>query len=357
MTTKAKLFLAKLLIVFSVVFIFLGVYLQFGVNKLMDPKKDVTVVAGADETVSVTPGDKDNISEELPGETKPVVTPTPNPEKTPWVTETPFPNISITPSRTPIATQTPVATPVPTPVATPVPVAPQPTPSVSDTNIKLRANLENTYGIKIKYGDEIANYSVGGMSTTKIDDATAQVALNNLAQTLALYPSEFFQEIEKDGYPLTIYLIKRYSKANVTGVTDSTYKNVIISIATDYPFADTLHHEVYHYVEKYMFSNGGRFTSWGTLNPLEFKYGSFVNSYAYSRTFSEDAFFVNTYAQTDEYEDRASTFEYMMMNTKASCLNKGKTVWLKAKTMSEQIDYFFDSVSGDVTEYWERYVY
>ena len=171
------------------------------------------------------------------------------------------------------------------------------------------------------------------------------------------YPKGFFQEISNNGYPLTIYLIKRYSTANVTGVTDSTYNNMVISIATDYSFDDTLHHEVYHYVEKYIFSKGFRFTSWNTLNPADFSYGTINANYAYSRTYSEDAFFVNSYAQTDEYEDRASTFEYMMMKNKASCLNYGKTVWLKAKTMCEQIDYFLDSVSSNVTEYWERHVY
>ena len=47
----------------------------------------------------------------------------------------------------------------------------------------------------------------------------------------------------------------------------------------------------------------------------------------------------------------------MMKKNKASCLNYGKTVWLKAKTMSEQIDYFFNTVNPTVTEYWERHIY
>ena len=106
-----------------------------------------------------------------------------------------------------------------------------------------------------------------------------------------------------------------------------------------------------------MLKSGATFTSWNGLNPAGFKYGVIDSAYSYSRDFSQDAFFVNSYAMTDQYEDRASTFEYMMKTNKASCLNYGKTIWLKAKTMSEQIDYFFNTVTPTVTEHWERHLY
>lgn len=343
MTTKAKMFLAKLLIFFSIVLIIFGVYLQFNDNYVLDPKKDVTVVAGADDNISVTPVDKDDVEsvDDKPEEVEQTtpVTPTPTPSQTPSV-------VKPSPSSTPTPQQ---------PVTPPV----QPTtPTIDETNYTLRNEIETKYGITVKYGSEVSGYNVGGMSTTIISDATeSRTALNNLKSTLSLYPNGFFQEIANNGFPLTIYLIKRYSTANVTGVTDSTNRSIIISIATDYDFDDTLHHEVYHYIEKYIFSKGFRFTSWNTLNPADFTYGIINNNYAYSRVYSADAPFVNSYAQTDEYEDRASTFEYMMMPNKASCLNTGKPVWLKAKTMSEQIDYFLETVKPNVTEYWERFVY
>ena len=46
----------------------------------------------------------------------------------------------------------------------------------------------------------------------------------------------------------------------------------------------------------------------------------------------------------------------MMFANKASCLNNGKPVWKKAKYMAEQLDYYFNSVSPNVTEYWERHL-
>ena len=232
------------------------------------------------------------------------------------------------------------------------------TPTIEEKNATLRNTIQNTYGVVVKYGNETSSYSVGGMSTIAISDANIiNTALVNLNKALALYPSGFFQEVKGKGYPLTFYLIKRYSKDNVTGVTDSSSKNIVISIATDYDFADTFHHEVYHYMERYILSTGFTFTSWNTLNPSGFNYGTFNGSYSYAKTFSEDAFFVNTYAMTDQYEDRASTFEYMMKSSKASCFNYGKTIWLKAKTMCEQIDYFFSTVTESNKEHWERHVY
>ena len=46
----------------------------------------------------------------------------------------------------------------------------------------------------------------------------------------------------------------------------------------------------------------------------------------------------------------------MMATSKASCLNYGKRIWLKAKYMADQMDLFFETVSPNVTEYWERYL-
>lgn len=318
MNTKAKLFLGKLLIVFSVFLVLLGITLMFsGDEKILHPIYDVTIISKADnETVSITTVAAD---EEIIDDTATKV------EK------------DINPSDN---AQSSVK------------------PSVEDVSLLLRNEIEKTYGVTVKYASETNWYSVGGMSTTPISNpVVSQNALINLNAALSLYPQGFFQEIKSKGYPLTLYLIERYSTDNVTGVTDSSNKNVVISVATDYDFIDTFHHEVYHYIERYILNSGGKFTSWNSLNPAGFKYGVIDSAYSYSRDFSQDAFFVNSYAMTDQYEDRASTFEYMMKTNKASCFNYGKTIWLKARTMSEQIDYFFNTVTPTVTEYWERHIY
>ncbi len=229
---------------------------------------------------------------------------------------------------------------------------------IDATNNDLRNSIQNRYGITVRYGAETNGYTVGGLSSIMLSDANRiNELLNSLNYNLSLYPSGFFQETKQGDYSLTIYLLKRYSQENVTGITDSTTKNVVISLATDYSFVESLHHELYHYIEKYMFYRGANYTTWNSLNPVGFNYGKTNTAISYVNTQDPYASFVNIYAQTDEYEDRASTFEYMMSTSEASCLVTGTTIWKKAKYMCEQIDAVFQSVSPSVTEYWERYIY
>ena len=233
-----------------------------------------------------------------------------------------------------------------------------PATSIETTNDNLRRTIENTYGITVRYGVETNGYTVAGLSTVRLADSNRiNQLLNELNSNLALYPAGFFNETKQAGYTLTIYLIKQYSQANVTGITDSTTKNILISLATDYSFTESLHHEIYHYIEKYMYAKGANYTTWNTLNPVGFSYGNTNNSYSYVSTGNINASFVNNYAQTDQYEDRASTFEYMMDDTEAGCLQTGTPIWKKAKYISEQIDAVFQTVSPNVLEHWERYVY
>jgi hypothetical protein len=226
----------------------------------------------------------------------------------------------------------------------------------SDPNDELRTNMESTYSIDIKYGDEVKGYSVGGMNVyTETNDTVINKALNKLNNDLSLYPSGMLNEVQ-DSSKLSIYLVRNYSKKTVTGVTDSTGNPIIISISTERDFDDTVHHELYHYFEKYMTSKGASYTSWNSLNPTTFNYGSTDTSLVYSKTLSPDAFFVNVYSQTNAAEDRASTFEYMMASSKASCLNIGNPVNKKATYMSNMMDYYINSCSSSTIEYWERYL-
>ena len=231
-------------------------------------------------------------------------------------------------------------------------------PTVDETNNSLRVDLQNKYGIVIKYGSETNGYNVGGMSTTSISNAyTVQTALNNLSNSLSLYPNGFFQEIKNGGIPLTLYLIQKYSQSGVTGATDSNLYRATISIAVDYPFADSFHHEVYHYMDRYIEKKGGSYSKWTLYNPQGFEYNRGANStLSYSVTGNPSSYFVNNYAQTAAAEDRASTFEYMMANSRISCFNPGKPVWNKANHMSEVVDLAFNSVSPNVIEHWERFV-
>ena len=346
MTRKSRIRLAEVLIAFSFVLIITGIGLNLENHSLINPVTNTHVVGTTNtEGINITTTDDISIDDV---ETTPEGT---SPESsTESTTENTTPPAQSAPSNSGGTTsQTPSYQPS------------QPdnnTPSIEDTNNTLRNNIQNTYGITVKYGAETNGYSVGGLSSIMLSDTNRiNEVLSALNYNLSLYPSGFINETKQGGYNLTIYLLKRYSQANVTGITDSTTKNVVISLATDYSFTESLHHELYHYVEKYMYTRGANYTTWNTLNPSGFSYGNVNDSLSYTTGNNAYASFVNSYAQTDEYEDRASTFEYMMATSEASCLITGTTIWKKAKYMCEQIDAVFQTVSPTTTEYWERYVY
>ncbi len=341
MTKERQITLAKVLLSFSLVLILLGVALNLESQALVSPITNTHVIGQAENSdINITTTDKPVTVTEEEQETT-------APENS--NTETNNTNSGTQNTNTNTNTKTPTQ-PSQTPQA--------PTPSIEEVNNNLRKSIETSYGITVRYGVETNGYTVAGLSTVRLTDSNRiNQLLNELNNNLSLYPSGFFDETKQAGYTLTIYLIKQYSQQNVTGITDSTTSNILISLATDYSFTESLHHEIYHYIEKYMYAKGANYTTWNTLNPIGFNYGETNNSYSYVSTGNINASFVNTYAQTDQYEDRASTFEYMMDDTEAGCLQTGTPIWKKAKYISEQIDAVFQTVSPNVLEYWERYVY
>ena len=339
MTKEKQITLAKVLLSFALVLILLGIAFHLESQTLINPITNTHVIGKSDNSdINITTTDTPVTSTE---EESTPSTETKNPE-------TGNTNTSENPNSSGGSNQV---------TEQPSPPAPQ-TPSIETTNDNLRKSIENSYGITVKYGIETNGYTVAGLSTVRLTDSNRiNQLLNELNNNLALYPNGFFNETKQAGYTLTIYLIKQYSQANVTGITDSTTKNILISLATDYSFTESLHHEIYHYIEKYMYAKGANYTTWNTLNPVGFNYGDTNSSYSFVSTGNINASFVNTYAQTDQYEDRASTFECMMDDMDARCLQTGTPIWKKAKYISEQIDAVFQTVSPNVLEYWERYVY
>lgn len=230
---------------------------------------------------------------------------------------------------------------------------------VIDENDILRRSIEDTYGIKVKYGDEVSNYQAGSMNVTPIlDKEIIKNGLEQLKETLKLYPQDFFREFLNEDLSLEVFLIKSYSKDNVTGVTDLFGNRVIVSIAMDYPCFESFNHEIYHYIEHFIVRKQGEFSAWNMYNPNDFSYGTVNSNYSYTKTQKADSVFVNNYAQTNPYEDRASTFEYMMASNKIPCFNSSDyPIWKKSSYMALMIDTYFDTVSPSVIDYWERFIY
>ena len=341
---------ATILFAISFVLLAYGFILDFNSeHRLIDPIRDVVESSNETNVIHIETVDKD--SEEITTE-KPTTTvekPTNN-DKNNNSTKNNNGNKS-SGGKNNTSTKTINSKTTPTPTQNPV-------TTIDEVNNRLRKNIESTYDITIKYGSETAGYSIAGSTTEPITNSTTiNSQLVRLETALKVYPQGLFREIKNGGMPLTILLINRYSDNAITGVTDSSYSYANISIAATHPFEDSFYHESYHYIERYLFKKGASFSNWDSLNPPEFAgWGTINGSLSYANTFSPHAPFVNNYAQTEAAEDRASTFEYMMASSKASCLNRGNTVWLKGKYIADTMDLVLYSVTPNTTEYWERYL-
>ena len=360
MSNKSRVILARVMIFCSVILIGSGVYLNLQETKpIIDPVSDVTTPDNDNVIITTNDGmpptvTNDNDSDKTGNNDN--ATAVPNDSTS---SDTPVPNNTTTSGNTGNTSSTgntsgtnTNSTPSPSP-------APEPEPApVVDQNVIFRKSIEDTYGVKVFYGNETSGYSVGGMSTTVIPDSSISSALTQLNDALATYPVGFFQEFLNKNINVNVYLIKNYSANNVTGVTDTSFKRINISIAMDFPFNESFHHEVLHAIEYYIERSGGKFTSWNSFNPADFSYGSENKDYSYSVTGEASSYFVNNYAQVSQSEDRASTFEYMTASKRYSCFDShGYPIWKKSDYLSRMIDTYFNTVTPEVIDYWERYVY
>lgn len=362
MSNKSRVILARVMIFCSVILIASGVYLNLQETKpIIDPVSDVTTPDN--DSVIITTNDgmpptatNDNDSDKTGNSDN--ATAVPNDSTS---SDTPVPNNTTTSGNTGNTSSTGNTSGTntnSTPSPSPAPDSEPEQAPVVDQNVIFRKSIEDTYGVKVFYGNETSDYSVGGMSTTVIPDSSISSALTQLNDALATYPVGFFQEFLNKNINVNVYLIKNYSANNVTGVTDTSFKRINISIAMDFPFNESFHHEVLHAIEYYIERSGGKFTSWNSFNPADFSYGSENKDYSYSVTGEASSYFVNNYAQVSQSEDRASTFEYMTASKRYSCFDShGYPIWKKSDYLSRMIDTYFNTVTPEVIDYWERYVY
>lgn len=353
---KSKKFLIFIIFLFSFFLVGGGLYLLYDSKKIIDPVKDVEIIV-TEDGVNITDNadeEKPQSEESQPGE---VTEQESNSEPIPDNSNNNVTTNSNTNSSGNNSNSDTNSNPPALDTSDSQNVQQSQQITIEQENDNFRINLQNTYNVKIFYGNEVSGYSVGGMSSSIMTDPyKIKSVLLELSEDLSHYPPGFFREFSTIGMNLSIYLIERYSNNYVTGVTDTTNNNVVISIATAYSFSESFNHEVYHYMERYIEKRSGNFNSWASFNPVDFSYGSTNSTYSFTNAYIGSSYFVNDYAQTSEDEDRASTFEYMMANNKTSCFGINQPIWLKASFMANVIDVYFTTVNSYTVEYWERFL-
>ena len=179
MSNKSRIILARVMIFCSVILIGSGVYLNLQETKpIIDPVSDVTTPDNDNVIITTNDGmpptvTNDNDSDKTGNNDN--ATAVPNDSTS---SDTPVPNNTTTSGNTGNTSSTgntsgtnTNSTPSPSP-------APEPEPApVVDQNLVFRKSIEDTYGVKVFYGNETSGYNVGGMSTTVIPDSSISSAL------------------------------------------------------------------------------------------------------------------------------------------------------------------------------------
>lgn len=228
-------------------------------------------------------------------------------------------------------------------------------------NDEYRNELSNKYGVLVSYKDEIDNnyYSNYTVPERQYDDEKINKVLLKINEALNKYPGSFFKEIKNKWKPLTIDLVKKVG-TDIAGLTDNGNPNtVVILINTEgFLFESTLHHEIMHYIDCYLANIIGvdeLESSISKLNPEGFKYGDQTNEYVYY--YSQTPYFLSAYSKSNFMEDRAVIFSDMMFRSlKKDYYTSGNPINEKAKVISNQLEKYFDCVSSNTIETWERFI-
>ncbi|MBQ8157383.1 hypothetical protein IJ102_03300 [Candidatus Saccharibacteria bacterium] len=238
-------------------------------------------------------------------------------------------------------------------------------PTQAELNDQLRQSIQNKYRVNIKYGEEVGPYQpVKQYAPVKIyDDATIRQYLLVIDSAMALYPNGFFQEMINSGMTLNIFLVKRIG-GNISGLTEtfeSGYVTILLQTDDGSYFAETMHHELMHYFDGYMRIKRGDNSAasrMAALNPPNYNYGdSYNRTYVYTGANAANAYFISSYGKTNYLEDRATIYSDMV--TRGSCpayYTKGYPLNEKAKSIAQQIESNYATVSPNTTEFWERCV-
>ncbi|MDD6808035.1 MAG: hypothetical protein PUD72_06290 [Oscillospiraceae bacterium] len=239
------------------------------------------------------------------------------------------------------------------------------TTAVVDEVDAYRKQLENTYGVKIYYGNELTGYKPMGVNCTRLTNPDEiKESLKGLELALKAYPSGFFKDFKNFNMPLSFFLVDN-AGGSFAGFTDSEFlTNIKVTLIKGTFLTQTANHELMHCIDKYielkMYPNVP-YTEYKTLNPAGFSYvqdggnSSAYTQYCYpnATTTSGELYFVSTYSLTAVREDRAEIFKYMMRSSyiPTGVMNANAVTTKKADIIHKQIKQYFPSASNGISSW------
>lgn len=240
--------------------------------------------------------------------------------------------------------------------------------------LNMKQALEEKYPIKIILWNvpskDITNLqAMSLLDTNKINDM-----LKLLDDSLSKYPIEFLNEISEYIGDLEIYFAQSISSSayGITGYykMNQTLSVYMMLIDNSYLFSQTFHHEFFHVIEYALYFKdstkpfGHQYNLWNTFNSVDFQYHplemaneSLILS---SNNDLENTYFINKYAQTTPYEDRATLFSELMICSTPKPYHQiisDLPLTLKMLYLIDVIESNFESLHSENTLYWKRHFY
>ena len=182
--------------------------------------------------------------------------------------------------------------------------------------VQLIKQLENDYGVRVMYGEDIFGVSDLGFEIMGTDEETAYSYMLKLGDYFDLYPKGLLKEAGL-GRPLVLYLCDKI-KNNVEGLSVyiGGYNTIYMQVGgKDEYFFSRLTHEVGHALENGIDTE--LIAGWTELMPKQVvkAYGDGIEGISVEYTPDDKGktpvWFTDVYGRSNEKEDRATVFQKM----------------------------------------------
>lgn len=208
--------------------------------------------------------------------------------------------------------------------------------TVPDDTEALRSFLQSHYGVTILMGDEIHDFLSEEYELRVIPEGKSVLLqtlegnsrytglLRRLDDVFSVYPPEFFSRFAKryyfDGlrFLLTDQILQDGKR--IGGVQSVHSGSIDVYLAKDDAKERAIHHEIWHAMDYRIRSDDPHaFDDWALLNPEGFAYTGDFSTIRNEEDKQEEPedWFASEYGRIDEYEDRATVFEALMLKDEA----------------------------------------
>lgn len=231
----------------------------------------------------------------------------------------------------------------------------------SDDAEALRSFLQSHYGVTIRMGAEISVFPSeeyefrvipeGGSVFLQMLEGNSRYIdlLRRLDDVFSVYPLEFFSRFAKRNYFIGLRFLLTdqilLDGKRIGGVQSVGAGFIDIYLAKDDAKERAIHHEIWHTMDyRIRCVDPQAFDDWALLNPEGFVYtGDFsVIRDGKDKQEPED-WFASEYGRIDEYEDRATVFEAMMLKDEA-WWNTRPHLQKKAEFLLEKAEPIFGKI-------------